>query len=111
MSFQQEKDALFRIISNLKQFGWEPWELDDGGDEWIPMSGHTVSGVVEDCSAVDMCTLRFRKCDGPSSVHYGAALIVWGNSPEDLIADATMKHGFNEALDTAQHAEGPHLQL
>lgn len=101
MSRRQERDNLARIILNLKQMGWEPWELDDGGDEWIPMSGRTVSAVVEDCSAVEMCTLRFRKCDGPSSTHYGSALLIWGNSPEELIADATMDHGFDGALEQA----------
>lgn len=106
MSFQQEKDELARVLLNMKQLGWEAWELDDGGGFNLVHHLDT-AGIVEGCAAVDVCWMRFIK-DGDKS---GVMLIVWGNGPEDLIADAMGSYGFSSALDAAQHAECPHLQL
>lgn len=97
MSFQQEKDALARIILNMKQLGWEPWELDDG--EGFNIVHHLdTAGVVEECAAVGICWMRFIK-DGDKS---GVMLIVWGNGHEDMIADSTTSYGFDEALEQAE---------
>lgn len=105
MSIAEEKSALARIILNLKQLGWSASKLDDGGDELIDVSALGVSEVVEECAAVELCHLQFVKEDELGARRRGTVMIIWGNGHEDLIADATMKHGFNDALDTAQRAE------
>ncbi|CAD5377313.1 hypothetical protein OF001_U20240 [Pseudomonas sp. OF001] len=97
MSIQQEKAALARIITALLPLGWEPCKLDDGGDDLIDLSHMDTEDVVENCAAVDMCHLHFRD----EACRVATVVIIWGNSPEELIADATMSHGFDEALEQA----------
>lgn len=96
MSLQAEKMALGLIMGSLRSMGWEHYELDDG-DGWAWIGDKAIEQVVEDCSAVDLCTLRMLK-DGDKTA---VMLIVWGNSPSELVADHSCSNGFEEAVDAA----------
>lgn len=96
MSLQAEKLTLGLIIGSLRSMGWEHYELDDG-DGWEFVGEGTIDETVEHCSAVEMCTLRMLK-DGDKTA---AMLIVWGNSPSELIADHSCSRGFDDDVDAA----------
>ena len=56
----------------------------------------TIDEAVDFASAVDISKVYFDK-DGKGAV----VLLVWGNSPEELVADASMAHDFDKDLDAA----------
>lgn len=96
MSLQAEKLTLGLIIGSLRSMGWEHYELDDG-DGWEFVGDKSTEQVVEECYAVELCTLRMLK-DGDKTA---AMLIVWGNSPSELIADHSCSRGFDDDVDAA----------
>jgi len=96
MSLQAEKLALGLILGSLHNMGWEHYELDDG-EGWEFVGDKSTELVVEDCAAVEMCTLRMLK-DGDQTA---VMLIVWGNSPSELIADHSCSRGFDDDVDAA----------
>lgn len=102
MSLQAEKMALGLILGSLRKMGWEHYELDDG-DGWEFVGDKSTELVVEDCAAVEMCTLRMLK-DGDKTA---VILIVWGNSPSELIADHSCSRGFDDDVDAALKAIWP----
>ncbi|MNG41790.1 hypothetical protein D3C84_1312010 [compost metagenome] len=50
-----------------------------------------------------MATLRMRSRDG----HTSSIGLVWGNCPMELIADYTLDHGFEAAMDAALRSVWP----
>ncbi|MBC7198077.1 MAG: hypothetical protein H5U32_02395 [Pseudomonas balearica] len=96
MSLQAEKMALGLILGSLRSMGWEHYKLDDG-EGWEFVGDKSIEQFVEDCAAVDDCSLRLLK-DGRKTA---VMLIVWGNSPSELIADHSCSNGFEEAVDAA----------
>jgi hypothetical protein len=102
MSLQAEKLALGLILGSLRSMGWEHYELDDG-DGWAFIGDKPIDQAVEECSAVWMCTLRLLK-DGDKTA---VMLIVWGNSPSELIADHSCSRGFDDDVDAALKALWP----
>lgn len=92
---EQEKTGLARTLHHLCDMGWCPHKVDDG-EELILVGEASIDEVVDACSAVDECTLYLR--DGTLK---GTLFLVWGNSPEELIADHSECNGFGEAVDQA----------
>lgn len=99
MTHKAEKLALGLILTNLRALGWEHHELDDGGG-WQMLVNLSIEQVVEECAAVDMCSLRLVK-DGDKT---NVVFIVWGNNPSELIADHTCSYDFEDAVDGALKA-------
>ncbi|MBU0564891.1 MAG: hypothetical protein KJ890_15485 [Gammaproteobacteria bacterium] len=102
MSLQAEKLALGLLLGSLCSMGWEHYELDDG-DGWEFVGEGTIDETVEHCAAVELCNLRLRK-DGNKAA---GILLVWGNSPSELIADCSCSYGFEDAVDAATKALWP----
>lgn len=98
-----EKAALLKILQHLDDHGWRPIELWDT-EEWLVFgNGVTLQAKVNEAAQTDMATLRLRHDDG----RIGSIGLVWGNSPIDLIADYTIDHGFEAAMDAAQRSVWP----
>lgn len=102
----QEKEALGKLIDALKEEGWSPLSVDDGGDEDIAVAGWETTKVVEDLAAVDESTLRLQGALKDGRTVQRTLLIVWGNSVPELIADSSWCEEFNQALDKAQKKAG-----
>ncbi len=94
--FEQEKAGLARTLHHLRDAGWEPHSANDGEDLIRFDEGVLIDKVVEVCSDVDICHLFFR-----NGTLKGMVLLVWGNSPEELIADMSTNNGFDMAVDLA----------
>lgn len=104
MSIEQEKAGLAKIIDHMKAAGWVPYKLCDG-EEFEPIQpGSATAEVVEACCATDEATLYFNTEPGRMG---HSVFLVWGNSPSELIADNSMGHGFDVALDEALRAVFP----
>lgn len=98
-----EKAGLLGVLEHLKGQGWVVRHVDDGEEE-IDAEGKTLAEVIEDAAAVELAHIRLSRVDGAGT---GTLMLVWGNSPIELIADATTNHGFDEALDAAQRSVWP----
>jgi hypothetical protein len=99
----KEKDGLLMVLMHLAEQGWVPIELWDT-EEWRTFNnGAPLTSVVEACGDVEMATLRLRRTDGRT----GSLGLVWGNSPSELIADYTLDHGFEGAVQAAQRSVWP----
>lgn len=98
-----EKHALFKVLQGLASQGWSVGYVNDGMER-IDASGKSFAEVIEDAAAVDQAWLWFRKSaeDGVGSI-----MLVWGNSPIELIADYTTSHGFEQAVDAALRSAWP----
>lgn len=90
-----EQQALALIIYNLQQQGWNPTRAWDG-EESVDVEGKSIDEIVEECASTDQAYLSFRK-----GVHRGQVMMVWGNSPSELVADHTESNGFGAAVDAA----------
>jgi len=90
-----EQQALARIISNLQQQGWNPSRVWDG-EESVEAKGKTTEEIVEECAAIEQAYLSFRR-----GQDLGQVMMVWGNSPSELIADHTENNGVGAAVDAA----------
>jgi hypothetical protein len=95
MSIEKEKAGLAKVIRNLKAQGWQPYKVWDGGSD-VPVARLEVEQVAEECCTTDESTLHFA-----CGKNQGYTLLVWGNSPSELIADNSMGGGFDEALNSA----------
>lgn len=98
-----EEQALARILRHLAKLGWTHYELDDGDSEWQHIEDNSIEQVVEDCRAVEACTLRFLK-DGSKT---GVMLLVWGNVASELVADHSESRGFGSDVDAALRSIWP----
>ncbi|MNG23991.1 hypothetical protein D3C84_1086630 [compost metagenome] len=57
---------------------------------------------------MELAHIRFSKGAGANGANgAGTLMLVWGNSPIELIADHTTNHGFDEAVDAAQRSVWP----
>lgn len=105
MSFQEEKAALLKTLQMIEKRSPGEWTITfvDDGEERLPAAGKTLEEIVADASAVDMSHIFFQHrhaqlgSNGKPRNHY--MMLVWGNSPAELIADHTIGDGFDEALD------------
>lgn len=100
---EAERAGLFKVLDHLDDHGWRPIELWDG-EEWLTFGpGVTLQAKVKEAAQTDMATLRLRHDDGRT----GSIGLVWGNSPIELIADYTLDHGFEGAVEAAQRSVWP----
>lgn len=95
MSIEKEKAGLAQIIDRMKKAGWNPYRVWDGGENQSVL-GRSTGEIAEVCCSTGDASLYF---DNGSEGH--CAYLVWGNSPEELIADNSMGGGFEVALDAA----------
>lgn len=105
MEHEQEKAGLTHTLHHLQGAGWHPRQLDDGGLDRIDVWDLHIDDVVEQCAAVAECTLFFRNGN-----FRGTLYLIWGNSPEELIADHSECEGFSEAVDLATAQAFPEAQ-
>lgn len=100
---EAERAGLFKVLEHLVGQGWRPYQLWDT-EEWLTLPlGLALQAVVTAASQTDMATLTLISGDGRT----GSIGLVWGNSPLELIADYTLDHGFEEAVDAAQRSVWP----
>jgi hypothetical protein len=98
-----EQAGLLKVLQHLDDHGWRPIELWDT-EEWLVFgNGVTMQAKVNEAAQTDMATLRLRHDDG----RIGSIGLVWGNSPIELIADYTLDHGFEGAVEAAQRSVWP----
>lgn len=90
---EQEKETLTRILTGLEQRGWEAKSVDIGETENISVT--SVQEAVEAVFEVDMSNILLKDANG----NWGRILCVLGNSPEELVADYTVNHGLDKAMD------------
>ena len=98
-----EKLGLLKMLQHLELNGWVVTHVDDG-EELIKADNKALAEVVDDAAAVELANIRFSKAEGLGT---GTIMLVWGNSPIELIADHTTNHGFDEAVDAAQRSVWP----
>jgi hypothetical protein len=100
---EAERAGLFKVLEHLSGQGWQPIELWDT-EEWLVFGdGVPLQAKVKEAAQTDMATLRLRHDDG----RIGSIGLVWGNSPLELIADYTLDHGFEGAVQAAQRSVWP----
>lgn len=78
---KRERELVRGVIRALKAAGWEPVEVDDGGDE--PEPATTETAMIEAVFAVDQATAWFRHAGHPRKC---CILFVCGEG-DDIIAD------------------------
>lgn len=96
-----ERSALARLIRALAKQGWNPVDVYDGGDP-IPLAGMDVDKIVEECSATSDAHLRMSNGENTATMY-----LVWGNSPMELVANHSIRWGFEEAIDAALRSIWP----
>ncbi|OYT76233.1 MULTISPECIES: hypothetical protein [Pseudomonas] len=101
-----EHSGLVAVLADLQRQGWRATELWDG-EEWVPIqSTWSADEIAEHAAETELSRVRFLSENRAG--HEGMMLLVWGNSPIELIADMTMTHGFAEAVERAQRTVWPH---
>jgi len=101
-----EHTGLVAILVDLQRQGWRATELWDG-EAWRPIpTTWSADEVAEHAAESDLARVRF--LSESHAGQEGMMLLVWGNSPIELIADMTMTHGFAEAVERAQRTVWPH---
>ncbi|MGP0148037.1 hypothetical protein [Pseudomonas oryzihabitans] len=101
-----EHTGLVAVLVDLQRQGWRATELWDG-EEWSPIcTTWSADEIAEHAAETDLAKVRFlSECHAG---YEGAMLLVWGNSPIELIADMTIANGFAEAVERAQRTVWPH---
>lgn len=101
-----EHSGLVAVLADLQRQGWCAAELWDG-EEWVPIQATwSADEIAEHAAETELSRVRFLSEN--HACHEGTMLLVWGNSPIELIADMTMTHGFAEAVESAQRTVWPH---
>ena len=101
-----EHTGLVAVLVDLQRQGWRATELWDG-EEWRPISTTwSADEIAEHAAETDLAKVRF--LSESHAGYEGAMLLVWGNSPIELIADMTIANGFAEAVERAQRTVWPH---
>ena len=98
MSTEDEQQGLAQVIDSLKTHGWFPTRIWDG-ECTLKVTGWESAKIAEECSQTDEAWLHFEhlKHGGWSNYIY----LVWGNSPDELIADHTLNADFGLHIDAA----------
>ncbi|GAC1038742.1 hypothetical protein thsps117_35000 [Pseudomonas sp. No.117] len=101
-----EHSGLVAVLADLQRQGWRAAELWDG-EEWVPIQATwSADEIAEHAAETELSRVRFLSENRAG--HEGTMLLVWGNSPIELIADMTITHGFAEAVESAQRTVWPH---
>lgn len=101
-----ENSGLRKVIEHLVANGWVLSYVDNGEDA---VHSKSIEEAVEAAAAVDQAWIHFIKNDGTPARATGYLMLVWGNSPIELIADYGYKegNGFAEAVEAAQRSVWP----
>ena len=98
--------GLVAVLTDLQRQGWRASELWDG-EAWGPIHAiWSADEIAKHAAETELAKLRF--LSESTAGHEGVMLLVWGNSPIELIADMTMANGFGEAVELAQRSVWPH---
>jgi hypothetical protein len=93
-----ERGAIQKLVRHAKAHGWSVPSVDDGGEE-VPCKSE--KDVLDTVFSVDMSRIYFEK---EGNVH--SALIVLGNSPDEVVADWGYSEGdadgFNAMMEALQ---------
>ncbi len=101
-----EHTGLVAVLADLQRQGWRATELWDG-EEWGPIhASWSAEEIAGHAAETELAKLRF--LSESHAGHEGSMLLVWGNSPIELIADMTTANGFAEAIERAQRTVWPH---
>jgi hypothetical protein len=101
-----EHSGLVAVLTDLQRQGWRASELWDG-EAWGPIHAiWSADEIAKHAAETELAKLRF--LSESTAGHEGVMLLVWGNSPIELIADMTMANGFDEAVELAQRSVWPH---
>ncbi|WP_145009829.1 hypothetical protein [Pseudomonas oryzihabitans] len=101
-----EHSGLVAVLADLQRQGWRATELWDG-EEWVPIQANwSADEIAEHAAETELSRVRF--LSESHAGYEGTMLLVWGNSPIELIADTTIAHGFAEAVERAQRMVWPH---
>lgn len=101
-----EHSGLVAVLSDLQRQGWRATDLWDG-EEWSPIQASwSANDIAKHAADTELAKLCFLSESNPG--HEGEMLLVWGNSPIELIADMTMANGFGEAVELALRSVWPH---
>lgn len=84
MTAAQEKTATGRVIDRALAKGYLISVND--GEEWVVKKSSKRHEIMDALQSTDSDTLVIRKADG---TRVGFVLLVWGNSPEEVVADFT----------------------
>lgn len=88
-----ETTFLMDTLAALEKAGWKPFAVDDGGDEVVPVgSAHEAAAAAAE---VGDALVLVRNSSGQN----GGVRTVFGNAPEEVIADYTTAHGLGDLLD------------
>ena len=102
-----ERLALLHLLLQLRTRGWQVSYVNDG-EEDLEAEGKALAQVVEDAAAAELAWIHFKRPgEAPNEDTTGAAMVVWGNSPIELIADFTTGNDFEAAMDAALKALWP----
>lgn len=101
-----EHTGLVAVLVDLQRQGWRATALWDG-EEWGSIHATwSADELAEHTAETELAKVRFLSENHVG--HEGVILLVWGNSPIELIADTTMANGFAEAVERAQRTVWPH---
>lgn len=87
-----DRGGIRQTMNALKEAGWLPLWVDDGGDEDENVKCSTTHEVEEAVTAVDDAFVVVEK-----GTERGWVRFVLGNSPDEVVCDYTVK--LDEALD------------
>jgi methylaspartate ammonia-lyase len=79
-----DRGGIQQVIRALKLAGWEPYEVDDGGDENEKVTNETEA--IDAVMAVDAAHMLFKRQE-PFDTGY--VFFVLGNDPEEVVCDYT----------------------
>ena len=85
------KDIVKRMIESLEQKGWKLCAVDDGNNEWQPVT--TSEEVLDIAFGVHEAIIRFEK-----EKHFNTVLVIPMNG-NDVISDHSNHNGFGKYMD------------
>ena len=100
-----EHSGLVAVLTDLQRQGWRLRTVGWRGLGPI----HAIwsaDEIAKHAAETELAKLRF--LSESTAGHEGVMLLVWGNSPIELIADMTIANGFGEAVELAQRSVWPH---
>lgn len=103
---KSDATAIARYIQGLRELGWTPTGVFDGGEAIPLQKSDTVTDIVSYLTATDMSVLYLKK--GKQRVHM---VIVLGNEPHEVANDCTYVDGWNEDIKAVEDAIFPEQRL
>lgn len=102
-----EREGLLKVLQELKKLGWPVTYLDDGEERKDYPASTPLEDVVYDANQVEDARIGLAYNHAGQPATRASILIVWGNSPIELIADWCGSSSFDETIEAAQKAVWP----